>query len=58
VVLGETLSTTAVMQLKLCPDDKLYAATHGRGVWSLCLHRPRHGRSGVDGGEEVDALES
>ncbi|MEU6896357.1 glycosyl hydrolase [Streptomyces sp. NPDC046557] len=38
-VLGKNLPTTAVMQLKLGPDNKLYAATHGRGIWSFDVRR-------------------
>lgn len=40
-VLGNALPTTAVMQLRLGPDDKLYAATHGRGIWSFDARRLR-----------------
>lgn len=32
------LPAVAVDQLKLGPDGKLYAATHGRGIWSISLH--------------------
>ncbi|MFE0459713.1 glycosyl hydrolase [Kitasatospora sp. NPDC058965] len=32
------LPAVAVDQLKLGPDGKLYAATHGRGLWSITLH--------------------
>ncbi|MFD9633207.1 WD40/YVTN/BNR-like repeat-containing protein [Streptomyces violascens] len=38
-VLGDQLPTTAVLQLKLAPDGKLYAATHGRGIWSFDMRR-------------------
>ncbi|GAA2265894.1 MULTISPECIES: ligand-binding sensor domain-containing protein [Kitasatospora] len=38
-VLGRNLPTTTVMQLKTGPDGKLYAATHGRGIWSIDLAR-------------------
>ncbi|OIJ91748.1 glycosyl hydrolase [Streptomyces sp. MUSC 14] len=38
-VLGHNLPTTAVMQLRLGPDGKLYAATHGRGIWSFDVRR-------------------
>ena len=34
--LGE-LPAVAVDQLKLGPDNRLYAATHGRGLWSMRL---------------------
>ncbi|MFD9789883.1 glycosyl hydrolase [Streptomyces sp. NPDC059070] len=34
-VLGGELPTTAVLQLKRGPDGDLYAATHGRGIWSF-----------------------
>ncbi|MDQ1657283.1 MAG: hypothetical protein QOD41_2366, partial [Cryptosporangiaceae bacterium] len=34
-VLGGNLPTTTVMQTRLGPDGKLYAATHGRGQWSM-----------------------
>ncbi|MGV4925927.1 glycosyl hydrolase [Streptomyces sp. BHT-5-2] len=34
-VLGRGLPTTAVMELRLGPDDELYAATHGRGIRSF-----------------------
>ncbi|MCC9311584.1 glycosyl hydrolase [Kitasatospora sp. RB6PN24] len=45
-VLGKHLPTTTVMQLKTGPDGKLYAATHGRGIWSI---DPRHlGRNEQD----------
>ncbi|MEV6056213.1 glycosyl hydrolase [Streptomyces sp. NPDC052107] len=39
LVLGHNLPTTAVMQLRLGPDGKLYAATHGRGIWSFDVRR-------------------
>ncbi|WP_407992268.1 glycosyl hydrolase [Kitasatospora sp. CMC57] len=38
-VIGGNLPTTTVMQLKTGPDGQLYAATHGRGIWSFDLHR-------------------
>ncbi|MFF4528580.1 glycosyl hydrolase [Streptomyces sp. NPDC001407] len=38
-VLGTGLPTTAVLQLKLGPDNRLYAATHGRGIWSFGIRR-------------------
>ncbi|MFJ8390381.1 glycosyl hydrolase, partial [Streptomyces sp. NPDC094438] len=44
-VLGKGLPTTAVMQLKLGPDGNLYAATHGRGIWSFDVRRLK-GRNG------------
>ncbi|WP_018541879.1 MULTISPECIES: hypothetical protein [unclassified Streptomyces] len=34
-VLGHGMPTTAVMELRLGPDDDLYAATHGRGIRSF-----------------------
>lgn len=36
-VLGNGLPTTVVMQLRTGPDGNLYAATHGRGIWSIPL---------------------
>jgi hypothetical protein len=41
-VLGQNLPTTAVLQLKVGPDNKLYAATHGRGIWSIPIRRGHH----------------
>ncbi|WP_310727941.1 glycosyl hydrolase [Streptomyces sp. N2A] len=38
-VLGRKLPTAAVMQLRLGPDSRLYAATHGRGIWSFDIRR-------------------
>ncbi|MGW1868942.1 glycosyl hydrolase [Streptomyces mauvecolor] len=38
-VLGDQLPTTAVLQLKLGTDNNLYAATHGRGIWSFDVRR-------------------
>jgi ligand-binding sensor domain-containing protein len=38
-VLGRNLPSTAVLQLKLGPDHKLYVATHGRGLWSLPVRK-------------------
>ncbi|MFF8371829.1 glycosyl hydrolase [Streptomyces lydicus] len=38
-VLGRNLPTAAVMQLRLGPDSRLYAATHGRGIWSFDIRR-------------------
>jgi len=34
-VLGTGLPTTVVMDLEVGPDGNLYAATHGRGMWSI-----------------------
>ncbi|MFJ9692871.1 glycosyl hydrolase [Kitasatospora sp. NPDC101183] len=34
-VLGRNLPTTSVQQLKTGPDGRLYAATFGRGIWSI-----------------------
>ena len=33
--LGGNLPYTTVMDLHLGPDGQLYAATHGRGIWSI-----------------------
>jgi hypothetical protein len=33
--LGSNLPFTTVMDLHLGPDGRLYAATHGRGIWSI-----------------------
>jgi len=33
--LGTALPLTTVMDVHLGPDGKLYAATHGRGIWSI-----------------------
>ncbi|QTD95943.1 hypothetical protein S1361_01230 [Streptomyces cyanogenus] len=33
------------MQFRICPDGKLYAATHGRGIWSFDVRRLK-GRKG------------
>lgn len=33
--LGTNLPYTTVMDLSLGPDGRLYAATHGRGIWSI-----------------------
>jgi hypothetical protein len=33
--LGSNLPYTTVMDLHLGPDGRLYAATHGRGIWSI-----------------------
>jgi hypothetical protein len=32
--LGGNLPATTVMSLKVGPDARIYAATHGRGIWS------------------------
>ncbi|MFC8513008.1 glycosyl hydrolase, partial [Streptomyces sp. NPDC057257] len=34
-VAGGNLPTTAVLQLRTGPDGRLYAATHGRGIWAI-----------------------
>ena len=34
-VAGGNLPTTAVLQLRVGPDGRLYAATHGRGIWAI-----------------------
>ncbi|CCB76734.1 MULTISPECIES: hypothetical protein [Streptomycetaceae] len=31
------LPAVAVLQVKLGPDGRIYAATHGRGIWSIAL---------------------
>ena len=36
-VLGSGLPLTVVMDLESAPDGNLYAATHGRGIWSIPL---------------------
>lgn len=33
--LGSALPVTTVMDLTLGPDNRVYAATHGRGIWSI-----------------------
>jgi hypothetical protein len=33
--LGRLLPYTTVMDVHLGPDGRLYAATHGRGIWSI-----------------------
>jgi hypothetical protein len=33
--LGTALPVTTVMDIHLGPDGRLYAATHGRGIWSI-----------------------
>ncbi|MEU3333501.1 glycosyl hydrolase [Streptomyces sp. NPDC006668] len=40
-VAGDNLPTTAVMQLRTGPDGRLYAATHGRGIWAIDVRRLR-----------------
>lgn len=35
--LGDNFPATTVMQVLLGPDDRVYAATHGRGIWSIPL---------------------
>ncbi|WP_412543385.1 glycosyl hydrolase [Longispora sp. K20-0274] len=34
-VLGKNLPTTAVLQVRTDANGRLYAATHGRGIWSI-----------------------
>jgi hypothetical protein len=34
-VLGSGLPTTTVMDIESGPDGNIYAATHGRGIWSI-----------------------
>ena len=42
-VLGENLPTTATLQVKAGPGGtRLYAATHGRGIWSFNLWQLRY----------------
>ncbi|MFF4502983.1 glycosyl hydrolase [Streptomyces sp. NPDC001401] len=38
---GGNLPTTAVLQLRTGPDGRLYAATHGRGIWAIDVRRLR-----------------
>ena len=38
-VLGSGLPLTVVMDLESAPDGNLYAATHGRGIWSIAAPR-------------------
>ncbi|MEU6577830.1 glycosyl hydrolase [Streptomyces sp. NPDC046805] len=38
-VAGDNLPTTAVLQLRTGPDGRLYAATHGRGIWAIDARR-------------------
>ena len=33
--LGGNLPLTVAMDVELGPDGKIYAATHGRGIWSI-----------------------
>jgi hypothetical protein len=33
--LGGNLPLTVAMDVELGPDNKIYAATHGRGIWSI-----------------------
>jgi len=40
-VAGDNLPTTAVLQLRTGPDGRLYAATHGRGIWAIDVRRLR-----------------
>ena len=40
-VAGGNLPTTAVLQLRVGPDGRLYAATHGRGIWAIDVRRLR-----------------
>ncbi|WP_458244501.1 glycosyl hydrolase [Streptomyces sp. MAI_2237] len=40
-VAGDNLPTTAVMQLRTGPDGRLYAATHGRGIWAIDTRKLR-----------------
>ncbi|MHC3469123.1 WD40/YVTN/BNR-like repeat-containing protein [Streptomyces sp. 7R007] len=40
-VAGTNLPTTAVLQLRTGPDGRLYAATHGRGIWAIDPRRLR-----------------
>ncbi|MGW5664600.1 glycosyl hydrolase [Streptomyces sp. NPDC003758] len=40
-VAGTNLPTTAVLQLRTGPDGRLYAATHGRGIWAIDVRRLR-----------------
>jgi hypothetical protein len=42
-VLGTNLPITAALQVKLGPSgDRLYAATHGRGIWSFDIEEVTH----------------
>jgi hypothetical protein len=40
-VLGHGLPTTVTLQVKTGPGPRLYAATHGRGIWSFDISRLR-----------------
>ncbi|MFD9636467.1 hypothetical protein [Streptomyces violascens] len=40
-MLGGDLPTTAVLRPRLGPDNKLYAATHGRDIWAIDTRRLR-----------------
>ncbi|MET7702520.1 glycosyl hydrolase [Streptomyces sp. NPDC005485] len=40
-VAGDNLPTTAVLQLRTGPDGRLYAATHGRGIWAIDARKLR-----------------
>ncbi|GAA3844078.1 hypothetical protein GCM10022403_090010 [Streptomyces coacervatus] len=40
-VAGGNLPTTAVLQVRTGPDGRLYAATHGRGIWVIDVRRLR-----------------
>ncbi|MFD9129400.1 glycosyl hydrolase [Kitasatospora sp. NPDC059571] len=48
-VIGDNLPTTTVMQLRTGPDGRLYAATHGRGIWSIDPSRLGRGHHGQEG---------
>jgi hypothetical protein len=41
--LGEGLPTNATLQVEVGPDGKIYAAPHGRGIWSLVIPGRRGG---------------
>lgn len=43
-VLGNNLPLNATIQVELAPNGKLYAATHGRGIWSLDIPGRREGQ--------------
>ena len=47
-VLGEGRPTNATLQLLAGPDGKIYAATHGRGIWAI--------RTPVHRGRDVQAV--
>lgn len=42
-VLGENLPLNATLDLRIGPDGKIYAATHGRGIWSIAVPGRHHG---------------